>query len=159
VRIERRRAQFGHRCGRPAPHGQPAAPILFVRHGLPQYLRGDNGSEFTANAVWKWLERPGVETLFIEPGSPWENGYIESFNGKLRDELLNRALFMMLREAQVLVQCWRLDYNRVQPHSSLGYRPPAPAAVRLRPLADSKTLADLVQGWRQEPRSVAKRSQ
>lgn len=108
---------------------------LFVRHGTPQFIRSDNGSEFTAKAVRKWLDRLGVGTLFIEPGSPWENGYIESFNGKLRDELLNRELFMTLREAQVLVEWWRLDYNRVRPHSSLGYRPPAPEAVQLRPLA------------------------
>lgn len=107
---------------------------LFVRHGVPQYIRSDNGTEFTAKAVRGWLERLEVGTLFIEPGSPWENGYIESFNGKLRDELLNRELFMTLCEAQVLVERWRQEYNRVRPHSSLGYRPPAPEAIAPRPL-------------------------
>jgi transposase InsO family protein len=107
---------------------------LFVRHGTPMYIRSDNGSEFTAKAVRGWLERLEVRTLFIEPGSPWENGYIESFNGKLRDELLNRELFMTLREAQVLVERWRQEYNQVRPHSSLGYRPPAPEAIEPRPL-------------------------
>jgi putative transposase len=107
---------------------------LFVRHGTPQYIRSDNGTEFTAKAVRGRLERLEVGTLFIEPGSPWENGYIESFNGKLRNELLNRELFMTLREAQVLVERWREEYNQVRPHSSLGYRPPAPEAIDPRPL-------------------------
>ena len=108
---------------------------LFVRHGPPEYIRSDNGCEFTAKAVRAWLGRLEVGTLYIEPGSPWENGYIESFNGKLRDELLNRELFMTLREAQVLVERWRQEYNRVRPHSSLGYRPPAPEAFEPWPLA------------------------
>jgi transposase InsO family protein len=107
---------------------------LFVRHGTPEHIRSDNGSEFTAKAVRGWLERLGVGTLYIEPGSPWENGYIESFNGKLRDELLNGELFMSLREAQVLVEWWRERYNRERPHSALGYRPPAPAAIAPAPL-------------------------
>jgi putative transposase len=102
---------------------------LFVRRGTPDYLRSDNGSEFTAREVRSWLERVGVKTLFIEPGSPWENGYIESFNGKLRDELLNGEIFYTLQEAQVLVERWRKEYNQVRPHSSLGYRPPAPEAI------------------------------
>jgi putative transposase len=102
---------------------------LFVQRGTPQYLRSDNGSEFTAADVRAWLERLQVGTLYIEPGSPWENGYIESFNGKLRDELLNREVFMTLREAQVLVERWREEYNQRRPHSSLGYRPPAPEAI------------------------------
>lgn len=106
---------------------------LFVQYGVPQYIRSDNGSEFTAKAVREWLGRLGVGTLFIEPGSPWENGYIESFNGKLRDELLSREVFMTLREAQVLVERWRQEYNRLRPHSSLGYRPPAPEAVLVGP--------------------------
>ena len=76
-----------------------------------------------------WLERLGVKTLFIEPGSPWENGYVESFNGKLRDELLNREVFTTLMEAKILIEQWRMDYNHIRPHSSLGYRPPAPEAV------------------------------
>jgi len=102
---------------------------LFVWHGTPQYIRSDNGPEFTARVVRRWLDRLKVKTLFIEPGSPWENGYNESFNGKLRDELLNREIFTSLREARVLVEQWRTEYNRVRPHSSLGYRPPAPEAV------------------------------
>ena len=103
---------------------------LFVRRGVPDYIRSDNGPEFTAKAVRRWLERAGVKTLFIEPGSPWENGYIESFNGKLRDELLNVEIFDTLLEANVLIECWRVEYNTVRPHSSLRYRPPAPGAVQ-----------------------------
>ena len=101
---------------------------LFVERGLPDYIRSDNGPEFTAIAVREWLERLGVRTLFIEPGSPWENGYIESFNGKLRDELLNGEIFDTLVEAKVLIERWRQEYNRFRPHSSLGYKPPAPEA-------------------------------
>ena len=101
---------------------------LFIFRSLPGHIRSDNGPEFTAKAIRRWLNHVGVETLFIEPGSPWENGYIESFNGKLRDELLNREIFTTLAEAQVLIEHWRRDYNQVRPHSSLGYRPPAPEA-------------------------------
>ena len=103
---------------------------LFVRRGVPEHLRSDNGSEFTAEAVRIWLKRLGVGTLYIEPGSPWENGYIESFNGKLRTEFLNREIFDTLLEAKVLIERWRKEYTTIRPHSSLGYRPPAPAAVR-----------------------------
>ena len=102
---------------------------LFTRHRPPDHIRSDNGSEFTAIAVREWLPRVGVTTLFIEPGSPWENGYNESFNGKLRDELLNGEIFDTLQEAKVLIERWRQHYNTVRPHSSLGYRPPAPAAI------------------------------
>ena len=102
---------------------------LFFRRGIPEHIRSDNGSEFTATAVRNWLKRLGVKTLYIEPGSPWENGYIESFNGKLRDELLNREVFDTLLEAKVLVGRWRREYNHIRPHSALGYRPPAPEAV------------------------------
>jgi transposase InsO family protein len=102
---------------------------LFIFRGIPEHIRSDNGPEFTAKAVRKWLARLGVKTLFIEPGSPWENGYIESFNGKLRDELLKREIFMTLEEAKVLIEQWRMEYNQVRPHSSLGYRPPAPKAI------------------------------
>jgi len=102
---------------------------LFVYRGVPSHIRSDNGSEFTAKAVREWLAKIGVKTLYIEPGSPWENGYVESFNGKLQDELLKRELFYTLKEAQVLIERWRWQYNRVRPHSSLGYRPPAPQAV------------------------------
>ena len=102
---------------------------LFVFRGIPEHIRSDNGSEFTARAVRKWLDRLGVKTLFIEPGSPWENGYIESFNGKLRDELLDREIFTTLKEAKVLIEQWRRQYNQVRPHSSLKYQPPAPEAI------------------------------
>jgi len=101
---------------------------LFVLRGIPEHIRSDNGPEFTAKAIRKWLARIGVNALFIEPGSPWENGYIESFNGKMRDELLNREIFTTLTEAKVLIADWRKEYNQVRPHSSLGYRPPAPEA-------------------------------
>ena len=104
---------------------------LFVTRGVPEYIRSDNGSEFTATAVRTWLQKVGVQTLYIEPGSPWENGYIESFNGKLRDELLNGEIFYTLIEARVLIEQWRQEYNTIRPHSSLGYRPPAPQTLEL----------------------------
>ena len=106
---------------------------LMATRGVPDYIRSDNGSEFTATAVRDWLRRVGVKTLFIEPGSPWENGYNESFNGKLRDELLNTEIFDTLLEAKVLIERWRRHYNTVRPHSSLGYRPPAPEAIQTWP--------------------------
>ncbi len=102
---------------------------LFVRRGLPDHIRSDNGPEFTAKRVRDWLSFLEVNTLFIEPGSPWENGYVESFNGKMRDELLNREIFYTLDEAKVLVERWRHEYNRIRPHSALGYRPPAPETL------------------------------
>ena len=102
---------------------------LFITRGLPAPIRSDNGPEFVAEKVRGWLQRLEVGPLFIEPGSPWENGYNESFNGKLRDELLKRELSDTLLEARVLVERWRRHYNQVRPHSSLGYRPPAPEAV------------------------------
>ena len=102
---------------------------LFIFRGIPEHIRSDNGPEFTAKAVRRWLNRLGVKTLFIEPGSPWENGYIESFNGKLRDELLDREIFTTLEEAKVLIEQWRRNYNQVRPHSALGYQPPAPEAI------------------------------
>ena len=102
---------------------------LFVYRGVPKFIRSDNGPEFTAQAVREWLGQVGVETLFIAPGSPWENGYNESFNGTLRDQLLNGEIFYTLREAKVLLERWRWHYNHVRPHSSLGYRPPAPEAT------------------------------
>jgi len=102
---------------------------LFVFRGVPEHIRSDNGPEFTARAVRKWLQQLGVQTLFIEPGSPWENGYIESFNGKMRDELLDREIFTTLAEAKVLISDWRKEYNQIRPHSSLNYRPPAPEAI------------------------------
>jgi transposase InsO family protein len=90
---------------------------------ISRYLRSDNGPEFTARAVRHWLSRIGVRTLYIEPDSPWENGYLESFNGKLRQEKLNGEIFYTLREAQVLIEQWRLEYNTLRPHSSLNYPP------------------------------------
>jgi len=102
---------------------------LFFRKGIPCHIRSDNGSEFASRFVRNWLKRLGVKTLFIEPGSPWENGYIESFNGKLRDEVLNRESFDTLAEAKAIIESWRREYNQVRPHSSLGYRPPAPEAI------------------------------
>lgn len=102
---------------------------LFIAEGVPDYIRSDNGSEFTAKALREWIGSLGVKTAYIEPGSPWENGYNESFNGKLRDELLNREIFYSLKEAQILIEQWRRHYNEVRPHSSLGYRPPAPQVV------------------------------
>lgn len=97
---------------------------LFQVHGEPEYLRSDNGPEFIAEAVKEWLAEAGVKTAFIEPGSPWENAYIESFNGRLEDELLARELFGSLAEASVLVEGYRLEYNHERPHSALGYRTP-----------------------------------
>ena len=110
---------------------------LFVRRGVPTYVRSDNGSEFTATKVRDWLARVGVTTLFIAPGSPWENGYVESFNGKLRDELLAREQFDTLLEAKVLIERWRRNYNTRRPHSSMGYRPPAPEAIEPRSFASA----------------------
>lgn len=102
---------------------------LFVQHGPPAFIRWDNGGEFAAGIVREWLKRLQVKTLYIEPGSPWENGYNKSFNGKLRDELLNGELFYSLAEARYLIEAWRQHFNQVRPHSALGYRPPAPAAI------------------------------
>jgi len=104
---------------------------LFVFRGIPEHIRSDNGSEFTSREIRNWLTHLGVRTLFIEPGSPWENGYIESFNGKMRDELLNREIFTTLTEARVLIKEWRREYNQIRPHSALAYRPPAPEAIIL----------------------------
>jgi putative transposase len=101
---------------------------LFVFRGIPEHIRSDNGPEFTARVVRKWLSRLEVKTLFIEPGSPWENGYIESFNGKMRDELLDREIFTTLEEAKVLINQWRREYNQIRPHSAKNYHPPAPEA-------------------------------
>ena len=107
---------------------------LFVLHGVPAHIRSDYGPEFTAEFVRFWLEALQVQTLFIEPGSPWENGYVESFNGTLRDELLDREIFYTLTKAQILIERWRRQYNTVRPHCALGYRPPAPEAVKPAPI-------------------------
>lgn len=102
---------------------------LFLLHGQPKFIRSDNGPEFIAERLRDWLSSLEVRTLFIEPGSPWENGYIESFNGRLRDELLNGEIFYTLNEAKVILENWRREYNHVRPHSSLGYRAPVPLAT------------------------------
>ena len=104
---------------------------LFITRGLPEYIRSDNGPEFTSQAIQKWLNSLEVAPLFIEPGSPWENGYNESFNGKLRDELLNGEIFYTLKEAKIILERWRIHYNTKRPHTSLGYKPPAPEAIQL----------------------------
>jgi putative transposase len=103
---------------------------LFIARGAPGHIRSDQGPEFVAEAVKSWIEGVGAKTAFIEKASPWENGYVESFNGKLRDELLNMEEFSTLREAQILIEQWRRHYNEERPHSSLGYRPPAPEVLR-----------------------------
>ncbi len=102
-----------------------------IEHGIPEHIRSDNGPEFMAKDLRKWLLSSGAKTLYIEPGSPWENGYCESFNSKLRDEFLNGEIFYSLKELQVLAERWRVHYNTVRPHSSLGYRAPAPAAWQM----------------------------
>jgi len=111
---------------------------LFLQRGIPEHVRSDNGPEFTAKVVREWLNRLEVEALFIKLGSPWENGYIESFSGKLRDELLNKEIFTTLLEAKVLIEEWRREYNQIRPHSSLGYRPLAP--VTIQPVYKPATL-------------------
>ena len=103
---------------------------LFLTRGVPKYIRSDNGPEFISKAVCQWLKESGCQTLFITPGSPWENGYIESFNDKLRDECLNREVFRNGKEAQVIVEAFRQEYNNYRPHSSLGYQTPAEFARR-----------------------------
>ena len=110
---------------------------LFILRGPPAFIRSDNGPEFVAQAVRDWIAAVGSQTAYIEPGSPWENGYCESFNGRFRDELLNGEIFYTLREAQILIEEWRKHYNTKRPHSALGYRPPAPEAItpmELRPI-------------------------
>jgi putative transposase len=118
------------RVGRQLGHEavQECLTELFCLRGVPVHIRSDNGPEFIARSLRDWLAELSVKPLFIEPGSPWENGYIESFNGKMRDELLNREIFYTLQEAQILTERWRKEYNHIRPHSSLGYRSPAPQA-------------------------------
>ncbi|MCP5072234.1 MAG: IS3 family transposase [Rhodobacteraceae bacterium] len=102
---------------------------LFILRGVPAFIRSDNGPEFIAEAVRDWIKAVGAKTAYIEPGSPWENGYCESFNGRMRDELLNGEIFYSLREAQIIIESWRTHYNTKRPHSALGYRPPAPETI------------------------------
>jgi transposase InsO family protein len=99
---------------------------LFILRGVPGHIRSDNGPEFVAEAVQQWITAIGAKTAYIERGSPWENGYIESFNARLRDELLNGEIFYSLREAQIVIESWRRHYNTIWPHASLDYKPPAP---------------------------------
>jgi transposase InsO family protein len=104
------------------------ADVMLI-HGVPEHIRSDHGPEFVAQKLRNWLSAVGAKTLYIEPGSPWENGTCESFNGKFRDECLNGEIFYSLKEAQVVIEPWRVQYNEVRPHSSLGHRPPAPKAI------------------------------
>ena len=150
----RRLRTFGDACTRECRRSDVARRLrsddvlarrtaFFVQRGPPAYLRSDNGPEFTAYAVRSWLPRVDVTTLFIQPGSPWENGYVESFNGKLRDECLNGEIFTTLVEAQVLIARWRREYNERRPHSALGYRPPSPPTIEARPAARLPELLPL----------------
>ena len=104
---------------------------LFILRGVPEYIRSDNGPEFIAEAVRNWIGAVGAKTAYIEPGSPWENGYVESFNARLRDELLNGEIFYTLKEAQIIIENWRKHYNTKRPHSALGHKPPAPESYIL----------------------------
>lgn len=104
---------------------------LFLKYGVPQHIRSDNGPEFIAKKLRQWLKTLQVEPLYIEPGSPWENGYIESFNGTMRAQFLDGEWFYTLREAQILIERWRIHYNTVRPHRSLGGQPPAPETFQL----------------------------
>jgi putative transposase len=99
---------------------------LFILRGVPAHIRSDHGPEFAAKAVQTWIAAVGAKAAYIAPGSPWENGFVESFNARLRDELLNGEIFYSLREAQVVIESWRRHFNAVRPHASLGFKPPAP---------------------------------
>jgi putative transposase len=114
---------------------------LFILRGVPGHVRSDNGPEFVAKAVRAWIAAVGAETAYIEPGSPWENGYVESFNSKLRDELLDGEIFYSLAEAKIVIEGWRRHYNTDRPHSALGYRPPAPEVALWPALPGIRTVA------------------
>ena len=111
---------------------------LFILRGPPAFIRSDNGPEFVAESVRGWIAAVGARTAYIVPGSPWENGYCESFNARFRDELLNGEIFYTLKEAQIIIEKWRKHYNTVRPHSALGYRPPAPETIS--PLQPSPSM-------------------
>ena len=125
---------------------------LFAVRGCPKYIRSDNGPEFVSKVVQKWLEVSGVDTLYVAPGNPWENGYVESFNSKLRDELLNRELFLHIDELRYVANRWRMDYNHYRPHSSLNYMAPAAFATKcleqcsavLRLAQDKENMCDIL---------------
>ena len=104
---------------------------LFITRGFPKYIRPDNGPEFTSKVIRQWLNNLEIDPLFIEPGSPWENDYNESFNGKLRNELLNGEMFYTLKEAKIMIERWQVHYNSKRPHTSLGYRPPEPDTIQI----------------------------
>ncbi|KKN70010.1 hypothetical protein LCGC14_0435550, partial [marine sediment metagenome] len=130
---------------------------LFILRGVPAHIRSDNGPEFIARAVREWIVAVGAKTAFIEPGSPWENGYCESFNARLRDELLNGEIFYSLAEAKVVIESWRRHYNTARPHSSLGYRPPAPQVVQWPASRHPARLHRPRQHWRQGPLCICGR--
>ena len=123
---------------------------LFILRGVPGHVRSDNGPEFIAKAVREWIAAVGAKTAFIEPGSPWENGYCESFNSKLRDELLYSEIFYSLAEAKVIIEAWRRYYNTKRPHSSLGYKPPAPEAI-VWPSKPAGSLPPAAQAMAEKP--------
>ena len=123
---------------------------LFILRGVPGHVRSDNGPEFIAKGVREWIAAVGAKTAFIEPGSPWENGYCESFNSKLRDELLNSEIFYSLAEAKVIIEAWRRYYNTERPHSSLGYKPPAPEAIAW-PSKPAGSLPPAAQAMAEKP--------
>lgn len=116
---------------------------VMVMKGVPEHIRSDNGPEFVARDLRDWLAQTGAKMMYIEPGSPWENGYCESFNSKLRHEFLNGEVFYSMKELRVLAERWRIHYNTVRPHSSLGYRPPAPQAQ----LTETKAGSPLSWHW------------
>ena len=125
---------------------------LFIMRGVPGHVRSDNGPEFVAKAVQDWIGAVGAKTAYIEPGSPWENGYCESFNSKLRDELLDGEIFYTLEEARVIIENWRRYYNEIRPHSSLGYRPPAPRVLMpARPAAQPEPASPAAPSLAQRP--------
>lgn len=125
---------------------------LFIMRGVPGHVRSDNGPEFVAKAVRDWIGAVGAKTAYIEPGSPWENGYCESFNSKLRDELLDGEIFYTLEEARVIIENWRRCYNEIRPHSSLGYRPPAPRVLMpARPAAQPEPASPAAPSLAQRP--------
>ena len=125
---------------------------LFVLRGVPEHIRSDNGAEFIAKAVQEWIAAVGAKTAYIAPGSPWENGFIESFNARLRDELLNGEIFYSLKEAKIVIESWRRHYNTLRPHGSLGYKPPAPEvfvpAVSMRAAPQPRSAAPVALAQR-----------
>ena len=118
---------------------------LFILRGIPTHVRSDNGPEFIAKTLRDWLAAVGAKTAYILPGSPWENGYCESFNSKLRDELLNGEIFYTLKEAKIVIETWRRHYNTIRPHSSLGYQPPAPEVLQW-PAMQCKPASQVSEG-------------